>query len=158
MDHIGSCPLVISTGQTKDSRNPSYFTELEHRVKTAGLSERFRFLGSVDYSHVTVLMKAAVCVINPSLFEGWSTVVEEAKTLGKRLLLSNIAVHQEQASERASYFPPHDADALAGLMGQVLNEYDQQVEASASKKAAQLLGERQSAFGQAYESIVLSLV
>ncbi len=158
LDRTGSCPLVINTGQTKDSRNPDYFNALARRVEAAGLSERLRFLGLVDYSHVAVLMRAAICVINPSLFEGWSTVVEEAKTLGKRLLLSDIAVHREQAPERASYFGPHDADALASLMGRVVNDYDGSLETSALQRGTQLLTERLSTFGKAYEDIILSLV
>jgi glycosyltransferase involved in cell wall biosynthesis len=53
------------------------------------------------------LARAAIALINPSLFEGWSTTVEEAKSLGVPMLLSGIALHREQAGTRAQYFDPH---------------------------------------------------
>ncbi len=58
-------------------------------------------------------MRASAATINPSLFEGWSTTVEEAKAIGAPMILSNLAVHREQAGERAIYFDPHDPADLA---------------------------------------------
>ena len=77
----GHCPLVVSTGQTEDYRHPDYFKQLFARVQEVGLGDRYRFLGLVDYREANVLMRGAVALINPSLFEGWSTTVEEAKSL-----------------------------------------------------------------------------
>lgn len=57
--------------------------------------------GGVAYADVYALMRFSVRVINPSLFEGWSSAVEECKSVGKRLVLSGIPVHREQAAERA---------------------------------------------------------
>ncbi len=65
-----------------------------------------------------VLLAHAVAVINPSRFEGWSSSVEEAKALGKPLIVSDIPVHREQVAGRttADLFGVDDADALAGLL------------------------------------------
>lgn len=46
------------------------------------------------------LMKHAIAIINPSLFEGGSTTVEEAKSLLKVIILSGIPVHREQNPRR----------------------------------------------------------
>ena len=35
-------------------------------------------------------------MINPSLFEGWSSTVEECKSVGKNMILSDLNVHKEQ--------------------------------------------------------------
>jgi glycosyltransferase involved in cell wall biosynthesis len=58
------------------------------------------------------LMVASQALLNPSLFEGWSTTVEEARALGVSMILSDIGVHREQAAEGAVYFDPLSADSL----------------------------------------------
>jgi hypothetical protein len=61
-------------------------------------------------------MRQSLAVIQPSLFEGWSTVVEEVKSLGKTILLSDLPVHREQNPPSAEYFNPMDAVSLAEKM------------------------------------------
>ena len=39
--------------------------------------------------------------MQPSLCEGWGTVLEDAKVLDKAVLLSDIPVHREQKNENA---------------------------------------------------------
>lgn len=111
---------VVSTGAIADRRGSQHIRELLAEVEKGALQHRFRMLGVVPREDLLKLMRASTCVINPSLFEGWSTVVEEAKYLGKNLILSDIPVHREQNAEAAHYFPPHDADALAVAMQVVL--------------------------------------
>jgi glycosyltransferase involved in cell wall biosynthesis len=111
---------VICTGSTSDLRNDKYFRDLMDRVQHAKLESRFRVLGLVEYSDVVALMYHATAVLNPSLFEGWSTTVEEAKALGKLMILSSLPVHIEQAQQhRARFFSPEDARALAKLLDEV---------------------------------------
>jgi len=150
----GRCPLVISTGQTEDYRQPNYFQSLIQRVKEAGLDERYRFLGLIDYPDMFVLMRSAVALINPSLFEGWSTTVEEGKSLGKRMLLSSLDVHREQAQDRASFFDPQNAEQLALLMEEALAAHDPERELIAAQKADEALPLRIREFGLEYEAIV----
>jgi glycosyltransferase involved in cell wall biosynthesis len=154
----GRAPLVVSTGYTDDPRNPGFFRDLCARRDRAGLAERCRFLGLIPQAEAIVLMRQAVAVINPSLFEGWSTTVEEAKSLGKRLLLSDLAVHREQASERADYFPPHDPARLAALMRQILADHDPQAERAAAQRAREALPERIRRYGLGYEDLVLDVL
>ena len=73
-------------------------------------------LGKVPYEDVIALMKNCEALINPSLFEGWSTTVEEAKSLGIKLLLSDISVHFEQLGNKAKYFKKNSALSLANLI------------------------------------------
>ena len=42
----------------------------------------------------------SVAVINPSEFEGRSSTVEQAKSLGKQVILSNIKIHKEQKPDK----------------------------------------------------------
>ena len=49
-------------------------------------------------------MRKAMAVIQPSLFEGWSTVVEDARALGKPMILSDFPVQIEQDPPSSDYF------------------------------------------------------
>ncbi|MBD5538711.1 MAG: glycosyltransferase family 4 protein [Desulfovibrio sp.] len=153
----GKVPLVISTGRTNDYRHPEYFPAFKKEVEEAGLAERFRFLGLAPYEDVRALMTAAVAFVNPSFFEGWSTTVEEAKSLGKKILLSGIGVHKEQAPERGVFFDPEDGAALADAMAECLAAYDPQAEMRAREAAQAALPGRMRAFGREYEKIVLDM-
>lgn len=149
---------VISTGATADFRRPGHFDELRAEIAQLGVADRFRFAGLVPFADVAGLLRHCVAVINPSLFEGWSTTVEESKSLGKRVLLSDIPVHIEQAPARGRYFPRHDADALAALIEETLAAYDPAEEARAAAQAAAALPARMHAFARTYEDIVLDAV
>ena len=59
-------------------------------------------------------MKNAIALIQPSLYEGWSTLVEEAKALNQFIILSDIPVHREQIDQNADFFDPFNAAELAG--------------------------------------------
>jgi glycosyltransferase involved in cell wall biosynthesis len=85
-------------------------------VSQYGLTHNFRFLGVLPRPHVFALMRACTALINPSLSEGWSTPVEEGKSLGVPMLLSDLRVHREQVGDRASYFDAEAAEQLASLM------------------------------------------
>ena len=61
--------------------------------------------------HVYALMRTSMALINPSRFKGWSTTVEEAKSFGVPLILSDIDVHREQTDGTARYFGIDDPDA-----------------------------------------------
>ncbi|MCK5691803.1 MAG: glycosyltransferase, partial [Bacteroidales bacterium] len=54
--------------------------------------------------------------LQPSLFEGWSTVIEDAISLQVPVIASNIPVNMEQLKEKGSYFEPHNADQLAAIL------------------------------------------
>jgi glycosyltransferase involved in cell wall biosynthesis len=112
----GSNPVVAASGREEDYRHPEHFAGLQALVSAYGLTDNFRFLGIVPRPHVFALMRISTALINPSLSEGWSTPVEEAKSLGVPMLLSDLRVHREQAGDRAEYFDPEAAEQLASLM------------------------------------------
>lgn len=153
----GMDALVIATGNTSDHRQPGQFGELMAHVEAAGVTDRFLAVGAVSYQDVVALMAGAVAVINPSRFEGWSTTVEEAKSLGKRVLLSDLRVHREQAPSRGSYFAPDDAETLAKLMAETLSSHSEEVDALEMERATRALPERRQAFARCYQDIVLGL-
>ena len=115
---------VLCSGNTKDYRNRSYFYELMEYVKKEGLEENFIVLGVIPYTDVQALMLECKALINPSLFEGWSTMAEDAKSIGKRIILSDLDVHKEQSPLGAIYFNRYDSKELAAAMEEVWFEDD----------------------------------
>lgn len=107
---------VVTTGGTNDPRDPSLFSNIQKKIDELGLSRAFRVLGVVPRSHVVALLRICKAFLNPSRCEGWSSGVEEAKLFGVPMLLSDLAVHREQAGSSAQYFPIDDSIALADLL------------------------------------------
>ena len=108
--------VVAVTGNPLDPRHPEHIGKLHARVESLGLQKHFRILGLVPRQHVIALMQTCVAIINPSLCEGWSSTVEEARQLGVPMLLSDLAVHREQMEQGATYFRPDDVEGLAAAM------------------------------------------
>lgn len=151
----GRAVRIVSTGHVEDYRNPDFQQQIRDRIAAAGLEDLLRIEGLVPYDDVRALLAYSVAVINPSRFEGWSTTVEEAKSLGKRVLLSDIPVHREQDPERGAFFATDDPAALASLIEQALAEWDPQTERHSAERAARMLPPRIVDFARCYERIVL---
>ena len=112
--------FVIFTGKQHDWRNPDYFKELQNYIEEHDLSDNVRFLGLIDRSEQLLLMKNAEAVLQSSRFEGWSTVIEDAKAMGQLVIASNIDVHVEQLGGNGIFFNPDDPVELANVMERVI--------------------------------------
>jgi len=112
---LDDVPPVVMSGLREDPRNPGHFEALAGRARSLGVDRRFRHLGLIAYDEVLALAAGCTALLNPSLFEGWSTPIEEAKALGAPLVLSDIPIHREQAPH-ARFFEPRSARALADAL------------------------------------------
>ena len=122
LKEAGRNVLVLATGNTNDVRQHGFFRTLMADVEKYHLLDSFRVLGIVPYEDLISLMRYSVAVINPSFFEGWSTTVEEAKSLDKLTILSDIPVHREQSPSMGIYFDPHDFSLFANILWNVWKE------------------------------------
>jgi glycosyltransferase involved in cell wall biosynthesis len=109
---------LVCTGPTDDYRAPAYFGDLQRRVSELGLSDRIRILGMIPKLDQIALMKGALALIQPTLFEGGpgGGAVFDAVALGIPCLVSDIPVNQEIVERGVRFFPAGDAVALALLM------------------------------------------
>lgn len=130
--------VIAASGKIEDERDPAYFPAVRRRLEQLGLEQRFRVLGMLPYPEVRALMRASVALLNPSLFEGWSTSVEEARALGVPLLLSDLPVNIEQAGEAATYFRRDSAGSLAQVLAefQPLTDAEREAALDAARAAA----------------------
>ena len=151
----GKKVLVLATGSTEDYRNPDFYKELMRYAQERKVLGSFRVLGIVPFDDLTALMRNAIAFINPSRFEGWSTTVEEAKSLGKSIIISDISVHREQAPERGTYFPPDDAPALAELLWTTWTSYSAESDLRMRERAQRSFPDRQIEFALRYQEIIL---
>lgn len=150
--------LVLATGKTADHRDPLHFERLMARAKHLGVSQNFRALGVVPLSELQSLMLNAIALINPSNFEGWSTTVEESKSLGLPIVLSDIPVHIEQAPPLGRYFKAGSAEDLADALVAAVREHDPTSAQQTREQAANELPVRISQFGSAYQEIAIAAI
>jgi len=145
---------VVCTGNPSDNRDPLYFGELLARVSRLGLRDNFLVLGWVPHSHTFHLVRQSLAVLQPSLFEGWSTTVEETKSIGKTILLSDIPIHREQSPASALYFDPTDAAALAERLIEVYDVRNPGPDKSLEAPAREALPERTREYAETFIDIV----
>jgi len=142
----GAQCMVVFSGKPFDYRQPKYFDSLQEFVRNNKLEDSVSFVGFIPRLDQLALMKASISVIQPSKFEGWSTVVEDAKTLGKRVLASDLDIHHEQLKDKGVFFDTEDPNALAKLMEEELNQSHQSLnyhllsDTDYGKKLVSLLG------------------
>lgn len=116
-------PTIVFTGNTTDYRNPGYFDSLKDFIIANNLSESVHFLGFIDRGEQLKLMEQAKAIIQPSLFEGWSTVIEDCKAMNKMVIASLLEVNKEQLiNSNALYFDPADEKELALLIKDLLKD------------------------------------
>lgn len=140
---------LICTGHLDDYRNKEYIQYLRNYIVQNRLEDNIKLLGLIPYSDVYSLIQFSIAVINPSLFEGWSSTVEECKSVGKNMILSNIEVHKEQYPN-ATFFSKDDFNELANVLKNYLLK-------NTEKKIASL-EERTQQFAQTYHNIITKVL
>jgi len=145
-----SCLQLVLTGREHDFRHPNYPQQLRSMAADYGLSHQVRFLGFIDRREQLKLMQHALAVIQPSLFEGWNTGIEDAKAMSQRIIASDIAVHLEQlvSYPDAIFFSPRDAESLAVVL--------RRLESASSKRIEYDYESLRRAFGERFLCAVRS--
>ncbi len=108
-------PLVC-TGTQSDRRNIDHFSSLMQFIEEQNMTDQVHMLGLIDRDEQISVLRFSAAVVQPSLFEGWSTVVEDVRATGRPIFLSDIPVHREQAPNKCSYFSPESDKDLAALI------------------------------------------
>ena len=148
---------IVCSGPPIDYRNPGYSSGLMMSVSKYDLRENFIILGLIPRDHVYALLRQSLAVIQPSLFEGWSSSVEEAKSLGKPVLLSGLDTHREQAPALGDYFDHHDPQQLADLLVQYQRHANPGPAPKYEQRARDEFIARSEAFGEAILDLMLEV-
>ncbi|HYR58030.1 MAG TPA: glycosyltransferase family 1 protein [Chthoniobacteraceae bacterium] len=149
----GIRPHIVCTGQPADFRDKNYLNVVLQRIHERGLGAQVALLGLVPRAAQIQLMRRCVAVIQPSLCEGWSTVVEDARVLGKTVVLSDLDVHREQNPPGAHFFDRASAEHLATVLTEVWAAAEPGPDHAREADAADAAAQAQLAFGRRFLEI-----
>jgi glycosyltransferase involved in cell wall biosynthesis len=144
---------LVCSGFPGDYRHPEYFGELWQKLSEWDVRGQVIFVGQVAHDDVLRLMRQSVCVLNPSRFEGWGITVDEARSVGKQVVISDIPAHREQNPPRATYFDPNNAEELAQKLSVIWRETPAGPDAALEAEARKAQPGRVRAYAEAFEKV-----
>jgi glycosyltransferase involved in cell wall biosynthesis len=115
--------FFVFTGHTHDHRTPGYFDDLCADINSLSIRNNVAILGLIPKEDQLQLMRRSIGVIQPSLCEGWSTVVEDIRALSKPSILSDLPVHIEQNPAKSQFFDRSDPDSLLVSIAKAWSEW-----------------------------------
>lgn len=109
---------AVFIGAFQDERDLEYSTKILLEIDRQELGGTISIVSGLPYAEVMRWIIKADVVVNASLFEGWSTVIEEAKYLAKTIACSDIPIHREQLSgfENCFFFPVDNCEQIATVL------------------------------------------
>jgi len=107
---------IAMTGRFREASFSPYMQKLHTLIDENNLQSGISLLGLVPRNEQLLLMKHAQAVIQPSLFEGWSTVIEDAISLQVPVIASSLPVNIEQLGDKGTFFDAHDDNTLADIL------------------------------------------
>lgn len=139
---------LICTGATDDYRHPGYFDELQRRIADFGLTDAVMILGHIPKRDQIEIMKNAVGLIQPTLFEGTQggLAVYDAVGLGVRAIVSDIPVNLEIQDSLVTFFRTGSAEDLAHKLLRILEDtppiIDRPHQMQLARQRSSLLGDQ----------------
>jgi glycosyltransferase involved in cell wall biosynthesis len=112
----GKIVNLVLTGKLPEDSKSEYINELKAILKQNELEKQVTFLGVLPRDMQLSIMRHADAIVQPSLFEGWSTVIEDAISLQKPVICSNLSVNVEQLKEKGTYFSSHNYKELSEIL------------------------------------------
>jgi glycosyltransferase involved in cell wall biosynthesis len=107
---------LVLTGRFPEKDHSPYIQELNEIIDKNELKNQISFLGVMPRDEQLLLMRHSQGVIQPTLFEGWSTVIEDAMSLQVPVTASNLPVNIEQLGNNGLYFDPNNPAQLADIL------------------------------------------
>lgn len=150
-------PTIVCTGALRDDRDPGYVRTVLQAIEKDGVQDQVKLLGVIDRADQIEVLRGAAAVIQPSRFEGWSTVIEDTKAIGRPMLLSDISVHQEQAPD-ATFFAVGNPASLAQVLSEMLPRLRPGPDPIAEKAARSATQLRRRQAGESFVGIIREAV
>ena len=107
---------IAFTGKLPSASVSPYMEEIHRIIRENEIQDQATMLGVISRSDQIQIMRHSQAVIQPSLFEGWSTVIEDAKSLQVPVIASDLKVNIEQLGTEGRYFNPHNPDELVSIL------------------------------------------
>lgn len=113
---------LLCTGAPSDYRHQGHYQSMLQLLQDLGIEDQVILLGHIPREDQIQLIRGSRFVVQPSLFEGWSTVLEDCRSLGKPVLASDLGVHLEQNVAGMRTFERRNAQNLADQLLPMWNE------------------------------------
>ena len=91
-------------------------------VRTHPLKDHIHMPGYLPRNQLLSYYKNAICLMFPSLYEGFGLPILEAMSCGTPVITSNVSSMQEVAGDAALLVDPYDTSAIADAMNELLRD------------------------------------
>lgn len=145
---------LVCSGYPYDYRHPTHFYDLFQKLSKWNIRDQVIYIGKVSSEQNLLLMRQSICVLNPSIFEGFGMTINEARSLGKQVLLSDMPAHREQNPPKAIYFNPLKVEGLAEKMAKIWQETLPGPDTELEEKARRELPDRIKESAQSFMNVV----
>jgi glycosyltransferase involved in cell wall biosynthesis len=95
---------IVFCGREHDPRKPNFAVELKFTARDLVESKNVYFLGFLPKDEQMCLVKLSTGLIQPSMFEGWSTTIEDGISMKKQVFALDLKVNKEQLGSKGVYF------------------------------------------------------
>lgn len=104
-----------------------YFTgiendEMKYFIKNNDIENNVRFLGTTSDKELASIYKGAVCLLFPSLYEGFGLPVIESMACGTPVITSNITSMPEISGDAAILVDPFDIQEIKKAMSSLTDD------------------------------------
>ena len=146
----GSVPHLVFTGQKRDPRAPDHLGRINQRIDELGLRGSITILGEVEREKLLALMRRSLGFVQPTLHEGGGMPAEEARALGKPIVLANLPLQREADIPDALYFTPGDEESLAAAISGLADTSNPGPHEGREARAVELMATRRAKVGQEF--------
>jgi glycosyltransferase involved in cell wall biosynthesis len=94
---------------------------LIQRAEAAGIAQVLENVGEIDAGRISALYDSLDVFTFPSLVESFGFPLVEGMTKGLPIAAAETLSNREIAGEAALFFPPTNAEALAGIIGELID-------------------------------------
>jgi len=115
---------LVCTGSMHDYRAPHHMGQLRGLLDELAITESVHLLGHIAKEEQIALLRGAIAVVQPTLFEGGpgGGAIYDAVALGVPSIVSDIPVNREIDDDGVRYFPPEHPDELARSMLEAMRQ------------------------------------
>ncbi len=99
-----------------------YTPQLTTQAQTLNIENRVRFLDYVTYAELPNLLRGALALTFPSLWEGFGLPALEAMACGTPVIASNLSSLPEVVGDAALLIDPYNVDELADAMSMLAKD------------------------------------
>jgi glycosyltransferase involved in cell wall biosynthesis len=96
--------------------------EVESILEKEQVKDVVFLLGHVSDEELASLYRNALCLVRPSLHEGFGYTIIEAMALGCPVIASDIPPHVEVMGDSGIYVSPHDVEGVANALARLLRD------------------------------------